>query len=127
MPAVQHRDGKKIRPTKHPMGLVVAHSASGSAFTELIQARAHTGANDTKLLQPKLQCRAIHSEARRRPACTTENPPGIFEDCQDVRAVGCFQSLVLISAKRDAVIKILERNLQHGSVRENHCALDYIL
>src|SRR5438309_2068014 len=96
---------------------------------ELIQARGKIGPNNTELLQPELERRAIHSEARRRPACTTENPPGIFKDCQNVRALGCFQSLILaiISVGCDAVMKILERNLQHGSARKNHCALDKIL
>src|SRR5207245_7835699 len=95
----------------------------------LIQARADITPNNSKLFQPKLECRAIHSEAHRRPAYTTENPPGLFEDCQNVRAFGCFQSLVfvIISARCGAVIKILERNLQHGSMRKDHRALDYIL
>src|SRR4030095_7094990 len=96
------------------------------ALMELIQARAHIGANDTELLQPELERRAIHSEARRRPPWSSENPPGLVEDCQNMRAFGCFQRLVLaiIPAKCGAVIKILERNLQHGSMRKNHCPLD---
>src|SRR4029077_3747433 len=110
-----------------PKPLVLKRASS--ALMELIQARADIGPNNSKLFQAELERRAIHSEAHRRPAYTTENPPGLFEDCQNVRAFGCFQSLVLaiISAKCDAVIKILERNLQHGSMRNNHRALDYIL
>jgi hypothetical protein len=93
---------------------------------DLIQARAHIVATDTELLQPELERRAIHSEARRRPAWSGENPSGILEDCQNVRALGCFQSLVLaiISARCGAVIKVSDRNLQHGSVRNNNRALD---
>ena len=92
----------------------------------LIQVRADIGSNNSKLFQAELQRRAIYPEARRRPACTTENPPGLFEDYQNVRAFGCFQSLLraIISTWRGVLIKILERNLQHGSVRNNHCALD---
>jgi len=96
---------------------------------ELIQARADIGPNNSKLFQAELERRAIYPEARRRPACTTENPPGLFEDCHNVRAFGCFQSLLLaiISASCGAVIKISDRNLQHGSVRNNNRALDKIL
>jgi hypothetical protein len=60
------------------------------AIRGLIQARADIGPNNSKLFQAELERRAIYSEARRRPACTTENPAGLFEDCQNVRALGFF-------------------------------------
>ena len=65
-------------------------SACRLALMGLIQARADIGPNNSKLFQAELERRAIYSEARRRPAWSSENPPGRVEDCQNVRALGFF-------------------------------------
>src|SRR5216683_5006405 len=94
----------------------------------MAQLRRLRATENSQLLHPEVQGRAVQSQSCCRTPGTRENPPRLFQCREDMIPFNLLQRLRgRVPTRRDPAVQVAHGNFQSRAGTKDHCTLDHVL